>query len=366
MYNNTETEQLIKFAKSLKKSLTIKYISSKEEAGFIYLNFEVKAQNLKNFDGFLSLYREGVLGFQPEGIGKLIKVSNGVSRITFVINKSADLSLFDDDKNSFYAIIAVDGISSKTENFKLKKFISDKCFCNRDFTVEEFKDVIVKLRKMNGYLKLAEVLFDENRKEKIQNASFENFTININATFAKFGIKKCIHKIHFLAQTYVESGAFRATYEGLTTVPSNYKGGVDFQGRGIKQITHDYNYLEYYDNVKGTSYFKNKYNEKHKLNEGVTEYMLRVPDPDFGEELLAELKKFAKRLSTEMSTACDSAGWYWGSRGINTLAEKDDVLAVSKKINGSLQNTPNNYEERKKSTKYLKEIFKYEKCINNK
>lgn len=72
--------------------------------------------------------------------------------------------------------------------------------------------------------------------------------------FKKFSINTCKRKIHFIGQMYLETIYFRYTYESRSSVPSNYRGGVPFQGRGMKQITHDFNYLSYYDYVNGTSF----------------------------------------------------------------------------------------------------------------
>ncbi|MCC6721059.1 MAG: hypothetical protein IT243_02570 [Bacteroidia bacterium] len=364
-----------------KKELSIKYSSVVLVGTEYQISLSIIAKNLKSTTSIVTLCEEEVI---KDVTVKSIKLTLGYETNFYVLKFEKKLletlskTIFEGEFE-FLVKISCDGLEAETNTFRLPKkatvvdsnkdAVKDKnkiCFCNRDFTSDEFKNIIVDLRKKNGYKKLAEVLFDMDRKEKLSNPTFEEFTKNINATFTKYSINTCIRKVHFLAQTYHESLAFRATYEGLKEVPKNYEGGVDFQGRGIKQITHDYNYLEYYDKVKGTTYFKDKYEKQHKNKnkelEGVTEYMNRVPDKDFGTKLLDELKAFAPKLATEMYTACDSAGWFWDSKSIGALADKDNVLEVSKKINGSTK--PNGLVERTKYTKQLKEIFHYEKCIS--
>jgi predicted chitinase len=218
-------------------------------------------------------------------------------------------------------------------------------------TVSKFDDIGIKI-------------FKSKEIEKIQDndANIATFTKELNKALTAYTINTCIRKIHFLAQCYHESGRFVNTYEGLPTVKDNYEGGVDFQGRGLKQITHDMNYLQYYDNVNGTTLFKDKYKGRNKDEEGLTEYMKRVAKHGFPENFLTTLKTFAKKLSTELHYACDSAGWFWHGRKLNELADEDNVTKVTKKINGG----DKGLKERTKYTNDLKIIFDYEKCSSKK
>lgn len=247
-------------------------------------------------------------------------------------------------------------INSKYQsNIEINLF---ECFCNRDFRESEFKDLIISLRKMNGYDKKVDVLFDLPSNEKILNPTWNSFQENINGVFSKYSITKCIHKIHFIAQTYHESFHYRRPYENLIAVKDSYRGGVDFQGRGIKQITHDDNYLAYYDFIMGTTYFEDYYKNFHRPNEGVTLLMDRVANINFGKELLENLKMFAKRLSTELIFSCDSAGWFWMKNNLNSVSENDDFKKLTKIINGG----ENGLEERENYTNQLKEIMLYKEC----
>ncbi|MBE8725812.1 hypothetical protein [Flavobacterium hungaricum] len=292
------------------------------------------------------------------------------------------------------------------------KIYGKKCYCNRDFTEVELTNIITQLRKkddvhqeqqyhekdplyiteeglllvqkgkdgyydLNGkfvqkeapkkykktvskFDELGISIFQSKRIEKIKNddATIPKFTQEINKIFKDYNINTCLRKIHFLAQCYVESGRFVDTYEGLTAVKSNYRGGADFQGRGLKQITHDMNYLEYYDKVNSTTLFRDKYKGRNKEGEGLTSYMKRVTKNGFPEDFLNTLKTFAKKLSTELHYACDSAGWFWDRKDLNKFADEDNVTKVTKIINGG----DKGLTERKKYTSDLKIIFDYEKC----
>lgn len=51
--------------------------------------------------------------------------------------------------------------------------------------------------------------------------------------------------------------------------------------------------------------------------------------------------------------AVGSAGWYWTSREINTLADRDDLHAVTRKVNGGL----NGIEDRLRRLEHAKTVF---------
>jgi putative chitinase len=77
--------------------------------------------------------------------------------------------------------------------------------------------------------------------------------------------------------------------------------GWQYRGRGIIQITGKYNYSEY---------------AKYKGMSGPAEAV------DY--------------LMTKEG-AMDSACWYWMTRNLNALADRDDLISITKKINGGLK-----------------------------
>lgn len=160
-----------------------------------------------------------------------------------------------------------------------------------------------------------------------------------------YGIMGELREAHFIAQMGHESGDFKFLVENLnysaqgllktfpkyftpaqaaryarkpqmiaSRVYANRMGngseasgdGWKYRGRGIIQITGKYNYSEY-AKYKGIS-----------LDDAV----------DF--------------LMTKEG-AMDSACWYWMSRGLNSMADKDDLIGITKRINGGLKG----YEDRK-------------------
>ena len=113
---------------------------------------------------------------------------------------------------------------------------------------------------------------------------------------------------HFLSQCAHESDHFRTTqeyasgaaYEGRKDLGNSHKGdGRRFKGRGLIQLTGRANYA-------------------------AAEKALGAPFLDQPE------------LIERFPFAADVSGWFWQSHGLNQLADKDDVKAVTRRVNGGL------------------------------
>lgn len=222
------------------------------------------------------------------------------------------------------------------------------------------------MKEKNDYTDFQDNLFQNNIKDRflLNPLSYDTFVVYLNQTFNTYDIKTCLQKIHFLAQCYVETFRFTKTYEDSAS--NNYQGGEVFRGRGFIHLTHDYNYLEYYDKIYSTNFFHNYIkNRTHKLVNGKTVYEkledfnIRTKNKYMSSSDIEKLEKFAKKISTDLFFALDSAGWYWQRGKINQYADKDNVEDVTKAITGSSQQA---LEERKKYTKMFKKVFDYENC----
>lgn len=285
------------------------------------------------------------------------------------VKETQDTIMFPDDSHEF--------LNKESERFEIK---GTPCYCNRDITVDEMIDLIYHLRDKQNYKSKRDAFFNGGG-EKIAAIGItsgkitENrdkiklFTDEMNAMFKKFSIKTCRRKIHFLGQMYLETISFTYTYESRDSVPANYKGGVPFQGRGMKQITHDYNYLAYYDYVNSTTHY-DTYIKFRSGYEGVGECITNRPkarEKGLNEAFYEELKTYAKNISQNLFHAFNSAGWFSTIHKTDTIAAMDagledsDVVKVTQAINGG----QTNIEERKNYTKWTREFFKYDtECVN--
>lgn len=337
---------------SQKKSLSIEYKSCSKDGKFIYLHFDVTTQNLTKEKATVFVQEMNATNEFAISPKNILINKNATSRIkvSYPINMEFD-RYFWQDNFSFQATISCDGLSSTTGEFGLKfpkaNTISKNCFCGRDFTVDEMKTIIMKLREYTFYndktityyhqdkLFYLEPLLNENEKN-----NFQILTWVLNQIFKKFKIDTCIRKINFMAQMYPETKYFTDLSENN---PASNLG--KYFGRGFIQLTHEGK--EDYRTKNADSYLG--YKKFSNLDV--------ISDPDL--------------LCKSLNIAADSAGWFWrygkllsdGSiKDLNILADKDDVNEISRLINGG----ENARKERIEANKQLKKIFKYENCANKK
>lgn len=128
----------------------------------------------------------------------------------------------------------------------------------------------------------------------------------LNQAMAEFGINTRLRQAHFLAQIAHESDRFNALeeytsgadYEGRTDLGNTQPGdGVRFKGRGLFNIAGKINY-EIIGKALGVDLVNNP---------------KRLADPDL---------------------AARSAAWWWSTVGLNSVADKDDIKAVTQRVNG--------------------------------
>lgn len=150
----------------------------------------------------------------------------------------------------------------------------------------------------------------------VSRVNLPGFVADFNRWSSEFGVTTPLRVAHFLAQVLHESGELRYTeeiasgkaYEWRSDLGNVYKGdGVRFKGRGYLQITGRANYQAY---------------ARSKWCVG---------------DLMSHPEWLAKSPG-----ATKSALWFWWRKGLNALADKDDVKAVTRRINGGL----NGYAQR--------------------
>lgn len=134
----------------------------------------------------------------------------------------------------------------------------------------------------------------------------ESFLEPLNEAMNEFDITNAVRVAAFLAQVAHESGELRyvrelasgEAYEGRLDLGNTEPGdGARFRGRGLLQITGRANY--------------------RACGDALAVDLIRSPE-------LLELPRLAAR----------SAGWFWGTKKLNELADKGDFLLITKRING--------------------------------
>lgn len=134
----------------------------------------------------------------------------------------------------------------------------------------------------------------------------DKFLVFINRYAPEFGITTSLRMAHYLAQVAHESAELKYTkelasgaeYEGRKDLGNTSRGdGVRYKGRGLIQLTGKANYKAY------------------------KEYC--------GFDVVAKPELLEQPLG-----ATRSSMWYWQTHGLNALADKADIKAVTKRING--------------------------------
>ncbi len=131
----------------------------------------------------------------------------------------------------------------------------------------------------------------------------------LNVKMKENGIDKPLRIAHFLAQLAHESGDLRyseeiasgASYEGRADLGNSISGdGKRFKGRGLIQLTGRSNYKAYGD-------------ARNKNYTTDTTSVLVATDP---------------------FVAVDVSCWFWTEHDLNNLADSDDILGITVRVNG--------------------------------
>lgn len=132
------------------------------------------------------------------------------------------------------------------------------------------------------------------------------FAVALTDAMEEFEIHSSMRQAAFIAQLAHESGSFRYTqeiadgsaYEGRLDLGNTKPGdGKRFKGRALIQITGRANY--------------------ESCGAALSLDLIGSPELLQGTE-----------------AACRASGWFWKTKGLNALADKDAFGAITKKING--------------------------------
>ena len=156
-------------------------------------------------------------------------------------------------------------------------------------------------------------------------STLDKYTEPLNKYMPKYGINTLNRVRHFIAQLAHESGGFfyvkeiasGVAYEGRKDLGNTQAGdGKKFKGRGLIQITGRSNY--------------------EKCSMAI-----------FGDKRLLDHPELLEAPDAAVLSAC----WFWQSNGLNALADKDDLVRITKRINGGkngLKDRTDKYEKARK------------------
>lgn len=184
------------------------------------------------------------------------------------------------------------------------------------------------------------ILTKQQLQKVMPNALSKNvdkYLPHLNALMPRFGIDGKLRVCHFLAQIAQESGELRYSQEiasgkaydtgklavALGNTPEADGDGQKYKGRGLIQLTGTANY--------------------RKFNEYLQKNIAKAPNIMKEPEVLATNDYYA------VLVAC----WFFQTSGCLALADRDDVKAVTKRVNGGL----NGFDQRKQFYERAKSVI---------
>lgn len=241
----------------------------------------------------------------------------------------------------------------------------DKCYCNRDFTVDEVKNIVDKLRLVNGVVFTALWTPKYSSSSSPEDKSYETTTKELNRILNKYNINTCIRKIHFLAQTYHETDGFRAMTEYTSIYTSKYD---PYRGRGLIHLTHESNYKKFSQYMNDSNIVNNPsvvatnisyafevagwFWKQGKILNTSSTWDTPSSSPEY-------VKKYNATYPKEIYTLNSIP---YGAVNLSLIADNDQIDLISWFVNGGSFGL----EERRKYCNKLKEVFDYENCSNKK
>jgi putative chitinase len=166
------------------------------------------------------------------------------------------------------------------------------------------------LPPFNSALSLSELLL----KGIMPSGTMEKIRLylpGLRTGMAARSISTALRQAHVLAQVghesmsfvYAEEIASGAAYEGRADLGNTQPGdGVRFKGRGLIQLTGRTNYTKY--------------------GRAIGRDLTSGDNP--------------KLVATDPALTVDAAGWFWSTHNLNALADADDVVAITRVVNGGL------------------------------
>ena len=170
---------------------------------------------------------------------------------------------------------------------------------------------------------------------KCTGFSSNQFLQPINDTLEKYNINTPLRIAHFISQILTESGNLTTFIENLSystnallkTFPTHFNTTTAplfaFKPQQIANIV----YANRYGNGDRAS--GDGWNYRGRGSIQIT----------FKSEYLAVMKDLNLNYPDSLATlpnAILSAGWFWNRNKLNVLADQDDIVSITKKINGGL------------------------------
>lgn len=188
----------------------------------------------------------------------------------------------------------------------------------------------------------------------------------LNNTFMKFSINTPLRQAHFLAQVGHESGGFKASRESLNYSVDGLlktfsrqrisKADALKYGRSASQGA---NQVMIANTVYGGEWgIKNLGNTQprdgwHFRGAGLIQTTGRANFTALEKVINEDVIRNPQLVAEDKKISALAAGFFWNSKSLNLLADKDDLTAITKRVNGG----SNGLEDRKQRLEKAKKAL---------
>ena len=191
---------------------------------------------------------------------------------------------------------------------------------------------------------------------KAKATDLDKYLAAINEGLTKYSINTPLRIAHFIAQVAHESGSFKYSSENL-----NYgaKGLRSTFGKYFKTDELAEEYARQKEKIANRVYGNRMGNGDENSGDGwrfrgrgLIQLTGKENYQKCAKDIGIDIDRQPDKLATDPQAAVFAAAWFWNSRRLNNYADKDDVLTITKKINGGTKGLDDRkaYLERAKKT----------------
>lgn len=179
----------------------------------------------------------------------------------------------------------------------------------------------------------------------------------LNSLLPKYDINTPLRISHFLAQVLHESGHLKYNKENLNYSASALRSVF---GKYFKTDEEANNYARQPERIANRVYANRMGNGNEVSGDGwkyagkgLIQLTGKANYTECGTSLGLDLISCPEVIITSPDTCVETACWFWNKHNLNLLADKDDITAITKKINGGL----NGIDDRKELLASAKSIL---------
>jgi len=202
--------------------------------------------------------------------------------------------------------------------------------------------------------KLGEIIKSSSQAKIANIEKYESFLVEL---MPKYGINTPLRQRHFLAQILHESGCFAFVKENLNysangllkTFPKYFKTmseATEYERKPEKIANRVY--ADRMGNGSEASGEPSKFIGRGLIQVTGKSNYIAVSKGIFGDDRLISYPELLEQPVHAVESAC----WWWNKNGLNEISDKNDIEAVTRRVNGGL----NGLSERKKYFENLKTL----------